>query len=121
MASPRFNDRSQRRGIARSAMGANRAWIKMPQAGPLADSVASRRKRIFAIVSRPIPTKGEGKTIRRILLFDNHPASLRLVLESGFDLETDDAASRREMGKSIICGSILIAMVIAAVLWPLLW
>jgi len=102
-------------------MGTNRAWVKMPQAGALADSVTSRRKKIFAIVSRPIPTKGEGKTIRRILLFDNHPESLRLVLESAFDLEADDAASRREMRKSLICGSILIAMVVAAMLWLLSW
>lgn len=121
MTRPRFNDRSPRRGTARSGMSTNRAWIKTPQAGPLADSVTSRRKRIFAIVSRPIPTKSEGKTIRRILLFDNHPESLRLVLESGFDLETDDAVSQREIRKSIICGSILIAMAVAAMLWLLLW
>jgi hypothetical protein len=35
------------------------------------------QKRIFLIASRPV-TEGE-KTIRHIVIFDNHPASLRLL------------------------------------------
>jgi hypothetical protein len=84
-------------------------------------SVTSGQKRFFAIVSPPIPTSVAGKTIRRIMIFDNHPDSLRLVLKSGLDLEGDAAASRRERRRSIICGFILIAMVVAALLWPLWW
>jgi hypothetical protein len=56
--------------------------------------------------------------MRGILIFDNHPESLRLVSKTGVDVDNDEAASRRT---SIICGSILIAMVIAAILWPLFW
>jgi hypothetical protein len=59
--------------------------------------------------------------MRRIVIFDNHPDSLRLVLQSGFDPDSDDAASRRERRTAIICGLILIAMLAAAVLWPLCW
>jgi hypothetical protein len=90
----------------------------VPELGRLRDSTRSGRKRIFAIVSRPIPTGVEGKTIRGILIFDNHPESLRLVSKTGVDVDNDEAASRQT---SIICGSILIAMVIAAMLWPMFW
>jgi hypothetical protein len=85
------------------------------------DVARSPRGRIFAIVSRPISIGIAGKTIRRVLIFDNHPESLRLVLQSSVDVSSDDAASRREKRASIICGSILIAIVIAAMLWPLVW
>jgi hypothetical protein len=94
-------------------------WIRMPDLGCLRDSVSSGQKRIFAMVSPPIPTPVAGKTIRRIVIFDNHPDSLRLVLKSGLDLDGDAAASRRERRTSIICGFILIAMAVAALLWPL--
>jgi hypothetical protein len=61
------------------------------------------------------------KAIRRIVIFDNHPDSLRLVLESDVDSDNDDAAARWERRASMICGSILIAIVLAAMLWPLYW
>jgi hypothetical protein len=60
----------------------------------------------------------KGKTIRRILVFDNHPDTLRLILDSGIDADSGDAASRRT---PIICGSILLALITAAMLWALLW
>jgi hypothetical protein len=87
----------------------------------LGNLTRSPQNRIFAIVSRPTRSQVEGKTIRRILIFDNHPDSLRLVLESGVGLDNDDAAVRRERRTSIICGFILIAMVVAGMLWSLLW
>ena len=118
MASPRFNDGSQRGALSRSAMRSYRRWIRIPELGCLRDCISSRQKRTFAIVLRPIPTQVNGKTIRRILIFDNHPDSLRLVFESGVELDTDDAASRRERRIAIICGFILIAIVVGALLWP---
>jgi hypothetical protein len=93
----------------------------MPDLGCLDDSRRSGRKRIFAIVWRPIPTALDGKTTRRILIFDNHPDSLRLIFGTGVDSDSDHAAWRRERRTSVICGSILIAMVVAAMLWSLLW
>ena len=83
------------------------------------DSASSARRRIFAIVARPKVDLGD-KVIRRILIFDNHPDSLRLVLNSGVDADSDDT-SRRERRTSIIYGFILIAMLVAAVLWSLCW
>jgi hypothetical protein len=54
--------------------------------------------------------------MRRIVIFDNHPDSLRLVLEAA----TDDTALQQERRTSIICGSILIAMMVGPLLWALL-
>src|SRR5882757_708954 len=98
-------------------------WIRVTHTcrPVLNDSKGLRQKRIFAIVSRPVPSEVEGKIIRRILIFDNHPDSLRLVSESGADLDTEEAASRWERRASIICGSILIAIVVGAMLSPLFW
>jgi hypothetical protein len=91
----------------------------MPGLSRLSGSASPGQKRIFAIVSPPIPTSVDGKTIRRIVIFDNHPDSLRLVLDSGANAESDDAVSRRERRTSIICGLILIAMLVAGLLWAL--
>ena len=115
--SGRIDDAGDRSGKAKK-----QSLFQMPDLGSVRDAAGSSRKRIFAIVSRPIPSDVEGKTIRRILLFDNHPDSLRLVLKPCANLDSDDEAKfRRERRTSIICGSILIAMVVAAMLWPLLW
>ena len=117
----RFNKGSERQAISRSASGRRSPWVQVPELGCLDDSRRSGRKRIFAAVSRPIPTGVGGKTIRRVLIFDNHPDSLRLIFETGVDSDSDHAAWRRERRTSVICGSILISMVVAAMLWPLLW
>jgi hypothetical protein len=121
MDSPRFNDGSAQQRVTSRCQGTHAQWIKAPKLDALRDSTSSGQKRIFAIVSRPVATEIEGKTIRRVLIFDNHPDSIRLVLESGVHLDSDGAASLRGRRTSIVCGSILIAMCLAAMLWPLLW
>jgi hypothetical protein len=91
----------------------------MPGLSRLSGSASPGQKRIFAIVSPPIPTSVNGKTIRRIVIFDDHPDSLRLVLQRGVNVESGDTVSRRERRTSIICGLILIAMLVAALFWAL--
>jgi hypothetical protein len=117
----RFNNSPERQATSRLAKERYSPWIQVPDLGCLEDCRRSGRKRIFAAISRPIPTGAGDKTIRHILIFDNHPESLRLVFKTGVDLGSDDAAWRRERRASVICGSILIAMVVAAMLWPVLW
>ena len=46
----------------------------------LPDATTRGQKRIFAVVARPVTVSG--KTVRHILIFDNHPGSLRLLLSS---------------------------------------
>lgn len=102
-------------------MGSNARWRRVPELGCVRDPGNVGQKRMFAIVSRPIPSEVKSKTIRRIVIFDNHPDSLRLVLEAGLDAATDDTALRQERRMSIICGSILIALMVVSLLWALLW
>jgi len=70
------------------------------------------QKRIFVVASRPV-TESE-KTIRHIVIFDNHPASLRLLFSSNLMLRR-----RNEVFYAVLA----IALVLAAGLgmfWPLL-
>ena len=45
---------------------------------------ATRGRKIFAVESRLVTVRG--KTVRHIVLFDNHPASIRLLLSSDLTL-----------------------------------
>jgi len=94
MDSSQCNDGCQQR--ARAAAPGCPQWIHLPELGRVREWTSSGRKRIFAVVSRPIPTEVEGKTIRRVLVFDNHPDTLHLLLESSMDLDSEPAAWRRE-------------------------
>jgi hypothetical protein len=67
-----------------------------------------------------MPADLGGKTIRRILIFDNHPDSLRLVfgrrLNTDFDLGAPQITSRRYT----ILGLVPILAVVLTTLWLLL-
>ena len=121
MGSSQFKTGAERYAISRFTIEKYPRWIPMAELGSVRDWISSGEKRIFAIALRPIATEIKGQAIRRIVIFDNHPDSLRLALESGVKLESDDAAARLERCASMICGSILIAIVLAAMLWPLYW
>jgi len=78
----------------------------------LPDATTLGQKRIFVVASRPV-TEGE-KTIRHIVIFDNHPDSLRLLLNS-------DLIPRRR--NEFFYAVLAIMFVLAAGLgmfWPLL-
>jgi hypothetical protein len=72
------------------------------------------------MVSRPIPTGIENKTIWRVIIFDNHPDSLLLISQAGLDVTADDFQVRRDKLISIVSGSVLILMCVAALLWAFL-
>ena len=78
----------------------------------LPDATTLGPKRIFVVASRPV-TESE-KTIRHIVIFDNHPASLRLLFSSDLMLRR-----RNEVFDAVLA----IALVLAAglgMIWPLL-
>jgi hypothetical protein len=87
--------------------------------GPfLGDSGSPERRRIFAIVAPP-KVDVSGKAIRRILIFDNHPESLRLV--SRFYVRPDDlAAPRRAHPVYLIFALLLMLALSMAMFWPLI-
>jgi hypothetical protein len=78
----------------------------------LPDTTTLGQKRIFMVASRPV-TESE-KTIRHIVIFDNHPASLRLLFRN-------DLMLRRR--NKVFYAVFTIVLVLAADLgmfWPLL-
>jgi hypothetical protein len=78
----------------------------------LPDFTTLGQKRIFVVASRPVTESG--RTIRHIVIFDNHPESIRLLLSS-------DLMPRRRNG--VFYAVLAIALVLAAGLgmfWPLL-
>jgi hypothetical protein len=82
------------------------------------DSASSARRRIFAIVARPKVDLG-GKVIRRILIFDNYPDSLRLL--SRLHVRPDDlAATRRAHPVYLTFASLLMLALSIAMFWPLI-
>jgi hypothetical protein len=76
------------------------------------DPTTLGQKKVFVVVSRPV-AEGE-KTSRHIVIFDNHPVSLRLLLGSDLTLR------RRNQTLYV---ALAIALVLAAslgIFWPLL-
>jgi hypothetical protein len=85
------------------------------------DATTRGQKRIFAVVSRPVTVSG--KTIRHIVIFDNHPATLRLLLGTDpFNMGRTRVllTPQRASGWYIILGIILVVLVAAGMFWPLL-
>jgi len=70
------------------------------------------QKRFFAVGSRLVTVSG--KTIRHIVIFDNHPASLRLLLCS------DPMLRRRNEVFYTVLAIALVLVAGLAMFWPLL-
>jgi hypothetical protein len=95
-------------------------WVRVPKTRHIPAATNAARKKIFAIVSRPIPTGIENKTIRRVVIFDNHPDSLLLISQAFVDVTADDFGVRRDKLISFVSGSVLILLCVAALLWAFL-
>jgi hypothetical protein len=77
--------------------------MMMTRADRFSDATTLGQKRIFVVASRPV-IESE-KTIRHIVIFDNHPASLRLLFNSDLTLRR-----RNEVFYAVLA----IALVLAA-------
>ena len=78
----------------------------------LPDATTLREKRIFVVASKPV-TEG-GTTIRHIVIFDNHPASLRLLFNSDLTLRR-----RNEVFYAVLAMALVLAVGLG-MFWPLL-
>jgi hypothetical protein len=78
----------------------------------LPDATTLGQKRIFVVASRPV-TESE-KTIRHIVIFDNHPDSLRLLLSS------DLIPQRRNEFFYAVLTIVLVLATVLGMFWPLL-
>src|SRR5437868_6193645 len=78
-------------------------------------------KRIFIIrqtTSFPPTSSGAGKNVQHILIFDDHPDSLRLVFGEPENPRVDRAVPRR-LASWVVLFSILTLGLLAAMFWPL--
>ena len=78
----------------------------------LPDATTREQKRRFALESRLVSVSG--KTIRHIVIFDNHPDSLRLLLSS------DLIPQRRNEFFYAVLTIVLVLAAGLGMLWPLL-
>jgi hypothetical protein len=77
------------------------------------DPLGPTRPRVSVIVSRPIQLREGAAPIRRALIFDDHPATIRL-------LDDVDRAQKRENKLALVEFSALIVLLLLAMFWPLL-
>jgi hypothetical protein len=118
MNTPRFNhDRKADTTSSRASARKSPKWIRVSHIDGqmLSDSRDSGQKRIFAIVTMPFVL--HGKRVQRVLIFDNHPDSLRLAAEQYLN---PDADSRHTSRSHIIFGLVLILTLVIGMVWPLL-
>jgi hypothetical protein len=122
MDTPRFN--YERSGGATSRLSPRKysKWIQASHISGalLRDSKGSERRKIFAIVAPPMPADRGRKIIRRVLIFDNHPDSLRLVSEQYQNPDVDLPAPGHTRRSHVIFGMLLIMTLVFAMFWPLL-
>jgi len=85
------------------------------------DRQRGRTRKIFIIkkTSRLPSTNAAGKKIRRILIFDNHPDSLRLVFGEHANPYVDLAVPHRVSSWELIIVSILTIGGLFGMFWPL--
>jgi len=69
-------------------------------------------KKIFAVLSRSVTVRG--KTIRHVLIFDDHPASVRVLLGN------DPAPRRRDESLYVVLAIVLVLATGLGMFWPLL-
>ena len=80
-----------------------------------AQSRMEQGKRFFAVVSESISQ--EGKAIRRVLIFDDNPASLRLLSKvDALDLEPEE----QYRGWWVVLGCLLVIAAGFGMVWPLM-
>ena len=92
-------------------------WLKIDNQ-VLGESTDSGTTRIFAIAIPP-PVSSGGKTIRRILIFDNHPETLRLLYRQRPSPDVDLVAARRAGPAHLMFGLLLMLALSIGMFWPL--
>ena len=133
MNTPRFNYNRGPGEPSRLSPRNYPKWIGVSHIdGPLLrDSKGSGRRKIFAIVAPSTRADIGYKTVRRVLIFDDHPDSLRLVSRQYLNPDVDLAAGRvRSTGglaaaqqtshSHVVLGLVLILALVLAMFLPLL-
>jgi hypothetical protein len=96
--------------------------LNLARAFPATRQQRGRTRKIFVIkkTSRLPSANAAGKKIRRILIFDNHPDSLRLVFGRRSHPDVDLSRSQRVSSWELIIVSIVTIGALVGMFWPLL-
>jgi hypothetical protein len=81
---------------------------------------AGKKRRLFAIVSRPDSAASGPKQTRRVLVFDNHPDTLRLLFEGSASADIDLAPPHSRHAFHLALTGLLILVLVGAMFWPLI-
>jgi hypothetical protein len=101
-------------------------WMSLPKTNIqsirdlAAKAASSPESRFFALVSRPQPPRSGAISIRRVLVIDNHPATLRLLSAAPVDApEVSVPISNKRLALYLALAALLIALAVTAMVWPL--
>ena len=122
MKKGRFNYESRGAAGSPPARQEDRRLIWIPAAHTdkslFRNSVGKRQRRIFAVISPPLRLDRSRKPIRRVLIFDNHPESLRLISRQYANRNRQPGL--RPIHRNVILSLFLVLILAAAMFWPLL-
>ena len=83
--------------------------------------VRKRKLFVFTKTSRLLTTEGgPGRQIHRILIFDDHPDSLRLILGGSACAEVSRSAQKRVRARSLILPAVALIIALLTMFLPLL-
>jgi hypothetical protein len=123
MKNPRFNnDRSPgSTSRLRPQSYPRTRWVQLAKIDNqvLCESTYSGTNRIFAIVAPPLPASSGGEMIRSILIFDDHPESLRLLYRQRPSPDVDLVTARRAHPVHLMFALLLMLALSIGMFWPL--
>jgi hypothetical protein len=122
MNTPRFNYDRNPGAISRPRTRKYSKWTRLPHIGPrfLRNSTGPERRKIYAIVAPRVPADLGRKRIRRVLIFDNHPNSIRLVFGRRLTADVDLGAPKTTGRGYVILGLVPILLIVLVTVWLLL-
>jgi hypothetical protein len=121
MNTPRFNYEGTSGEPLRLRPQEYSKWIPVSHIGDRLRRVStdSRRRKIFAIVTLSTPSEFGRRTTRRVLIFDNHPDSLRLVVGHRADSLVHRSDRRRTSSSAVALLWILVVGLMMGMFWPI--
>jgi hypothetical protein len=125
MNTPRRNYASKKTSRATIPAKSRRRWTRLSKIDTqglhkrLANSSEGTSRRLFAIVSRPESSFPGAKQVRRVLLFDNHPDTLRLLFAQTRKSKRGFTSSDLGRAFQLLLAVSLISILASATLWPL--
>ena len=103
-------------------LGNNSRDLRLPRDLSLAKRTSVGARKIFVVnqtSDRPAATTAAGKMVQRILIFDNHPDSLRLIFGRRAASHVHFSDSQRTMSWGVALLWILVVGLMMAMFWPL--